>query len=122
MKLLKYDLDVKYVPGKYLHVSDHLSRSYLKDETGKLNNSLDHVVHSVNVSEEKLKEFRKFTQEDKLLMELSQLYFNGWPNDKSKLTDALKYYWKFKDNLYVDDGIVFIDENIFVPIQLRKPM
>lgn len=122
MKLLKYDLDVKYVPGKYLHVSDHLSRSYLKDETGKLNNSLDHVVHSVNVSEEKLKEFRKFTQEDNLLIELSKLYFNGWPNDKSKLTDALKYYWKFKDNLYVDDGIVFIDENIFVPIQLRKSM
>lgn len=30
LKLIKYNLDVKYVPGKYMYVADLFSRSYIK--------------------------------------------------------------------------------------------
>lgn len=49
IRLLKYELEVKYLPGKYMYVADLLSRSYLRngDEEDKW---VTEVVHTVSSS------------------------------------------------------------------------
>ena len=59
MKLSKYNLKLCYVPGKYMYLADFLSRAYIQSE-GKASSSLDYVMHTINVSSDKFKQFYCF--------------------------------------------------------------
>ena len=67
MRLQKYSLEVKYKPGKEMHIADSLSRVFLKEHHEKLLDEeleINFVTHQLPVSEEKLKEFKEATKED----------------------------------------------------------
>lgn len=122
MKLLIYKTNVVYVPGKYMHIADHLSRSYLTDEISTDFAEYEDVVHSINISTDKLKEFKYYTKNDYILNELTKVFKVGWPKDKNKIKDEIRPYWKFRNEIYVDDDIVYLDERIIVPKKLQKEM
>lgn len=74
LKLLIYNLNVKHVPGKEMHVADHLSRSYLTNENADEFKEYNEVVHSINMSDEKLKIFKQETLKDPILSKLLETY------------------------------------------------
>lgn len=119
MKLLIYNLDVKYVPGKEMHIADHLSRSYLKDEPATEFEEYADVVHSVNMSDDKVEKFKVETEQDEVFSKVNEIYQAGWPNEKKKVHDLAKPFWKFKNDLYCDDGLLFLGHRIVVPTILR---
>lgn len=82
MQLLIYNLDVQYVPGKEMHIADHLSRSYLKDEPADEFQEYADVVHSINMSDEYIENVRSETKNDTILLKLIDIMKKGWPNDK----------------------------------------
>jgi len=47
LKLLIYNTDVKYCPGKYMYIADLLSRNYIQ-RTELTDESLNDVVHMIN--------------------------------------------------------------------------
>jgi len=47
LKLLIYDLEINYLPGKEMHIADLLSRNYINNEFDKEIN-IEGVVHSIN--------------------------------------------------------------------------
>lgn len=61
LKLLKYDLDVQYVPGPKMFIADYLSRNFLRDNL-KVEPSLQELVHSFEtelaISERRLENLR----------------------------------------------------------------
>ena len=47
LRLQPYDLRIKYVPGKFMHVADTLSRDYLPGTSdSNLDDALSYVIHS----------------------------------------------------------------------------
>ena len=89
IKLLKYDLNVCYKPGKEMLIADLLSRNYLqgvsKDET-----FFNEVVHTINMTETRQEEFREESEKDHELIKLKEFCIRGWPKDGTKVPDIIK--------------------------------
>lgn len=122
MKLLIYNTNVLYVPGKELHIADQLSRAYLQNEMSTEFSEYEEVIHSINMSSEKELIFQQESLKDEIISNIMKVYQNGWPSEKKKLPCNIKQYWKFKTNIYVDNGLVFLGERIMVPKSLRQDM
>lgn len=124
IKLLKYNLNLQYLPGKYMFVADLLSRSYLKDELDYDDKWISETVHSVsrslNITDEKRLVFKKATKQDLILTKLKNYYFNGWPNNINKVDDDVKFYFKLQSEIHVEDDLVFFNYRLFVPVSLRE--
>ena len=72
LQLQRYDLEVKYVPEKYMYVSDTLSRAYIAcDPTCCAAEDTEFMVHSLvrnlTVSIEKMDAFRQSTANDDMM-------------------------------------------------------
>ena len=68
LKLLKYDIEIKYLPGKGMLLADTLSRAFIKDDV--LNDSdMLCTVHSVSknfpMSDRSINQFKNALQSDK---------------------------------------------------------
>lgn len=55
LRLFKYQLKLKYVPGKYLYIAHYLSRYFEKTEQSGEIPDLNELVHSLNISNVKKK-------------------------------------------------------------------
>lgn len=121
LKLLRYNINLIYVPGKSLHFPDMLSRNSNK-ETEEDPEMLE-MVHSVSrhssLSPEQKTRLRLATAMDAELSKVQDFCRNGWPKDL-KLSPSLVPFAKIKDNLYTEEGILFFGSKIVVPASLRK--
>ena len=85
LKLTKYDLDVRYVPGKKQVISDCLSRAPLTD-TDPASEPED--VIGVNLIEElgfersTLKRFKDTSSTDETSRVVIEYVMKGWPSEK----------------------------------------
>lgn len=41
-----------------------------------------------------------------------KLHKEGWPDEKRKLWEGVKLYWKFRHDLYAEDDIVFLNDRV----------
>lgn len=122
LRLIKYKLNLFHIPGKDLYIADLLSRYFNKDndEGDTEGLDLDEVVHSLNISNEKRKNFQEETSKDPELKLLKEILLNGWPNNKKVLGEKIRYYYRFKDNIFLDDSLIFLDDRVIVPTALRS--
>ena len=83
----KYDIEVKYKPGKELLIADALSRAYLKDDKHDFETDMEEQVCSLletfPISIEKKELFQEETAKDEELQMLGRYINVGWPNQKS---------------------------------------
>jgi hypothetical protein len=114
MKLAKYDMTVKYKPGKTLIVADHLSRSPSKEQ---LENMEVHMVLSAN--SDQLQKIAKETQKDPTLTTVTNYILRGWPDKVTAVACHAKPFYLYGDKLSVYQGIVFKCDKIVVPEILR---
>lgn len=125
LNLVKYDLDVRYVPGSQMYVADTLSRAALP-ETGGNDPEEDVTVHSIAkhlaMSKEKREEFKIATANYETAQILKDLDDNGWPDHKYQVPTSGKYYWNIRDQLSFSEGLVFVGDRVLVPPNLRKAM
>ncbi|XP_055381628.1 uncharacterized protein K02A2.6-like [Condylostylus longicornis] len=120
LKLEKYNLNFRYCPGKYMFIADFLSRNFKteKQECEEMN-GLSDMIHTINVSDEKKKIFQDETLNDEILKDLFKTINDGWPVRKELLCEKLKPFWKNRNDLFVVDGLIFLNDRIFVPKSLR---
>lgn len=122
VKLLKYNLNVIHVPGKEMYIADLLSRSYIDESCD--DPELNEVVHTlskyVQVTDQRKAEIQQHSVNDETLCNVSNFVQNGWPTDTSKIPIHTKFFMKFQDRLTVDDGLVFLDHRIIIPVTLRS--
>lgn len=122
IKLLNYDIDLEYAPGKTIHIADYLSR-YSMDCTEKdYDKSLDDAVLSINVSDERKIEFQRETNNDPMLKQLKEYCLYGWPNHKSKCDEKVKSFYTNQHEIFLDDDILFYNERIMVPFSMKPNM
>ena len=121
LKIQKYNLDVKYKPGKEMVIPDALSRAYLKDND-KSDCDMSKTVFSVenmSIRKNRLDILREETQADKVLQTLKQTVLDGWPN-KDKIDPSISPYWHFKEEITFQEGLLLKSEKIIVPKSQRN--
>lgn len=84
LKLLIYNTDVKYCPGKYMYIADLLSRNYIQ-RVEITEENLNDVVHTINEVEiqfknDRIERFREETNKDEHLSKILKYLNTGWPN------------------------------------------
>ena len=94
LRIQKYDINVKYVPGKSVPVADALSRNNPRpgDEIKDLNISVHEIESQLNASPMRLQKVRAETATDKTLQCLISMISSGWPDKRSLCPDDLIPY------------------------------
>jgi hypothetical protein len=124
LKMMKYSLEVRYTPGSKMYVADTLSRAHLpmQSSAGLETVRIHAVTESVPASSQKLQEIRSATANDSELQKLVTYVTNGWPKYQGDIANAVKPYWAIRDEIHVEEGIVFLGDRLIVPTSLRQSM
>ena len=109
-RLQKYDMVIKYRPGK---LADGLSR--LPNRKNKEVIDLYVKVDFVHLSTEKLTQIRQATNADPILCELRVRILQGWPESRRELHKGLQPYWSYRDELPIENGILLKGDRILIP-------
>ena len=125
LRLQKYDVDVKFFPGKYMYVADTPSRSYIpvKPERSELEEDAEVMIHSL-VRDLPLRTMRKeqiraAAAVDPDLQKVRQAVMIGWSNKKHSAPNIIQDFWQVKDDVHVAEGLLFIGDGIVDPKSLQ---
>ena len=118
LKLQKYNLIVKYKKGRYMFLADTLSRAFLPEihmcNFSKDLGSIDHKM-SLELSNERLQQFKHVSADDPVLQQLCKIIQQRWPASKSEVPGVLYAYYDIRDELTIQDELVFKGTRIVVP-------
>ena len=122
LRLQKYDLILKYTPGKNMYVSDTLSRVYLKTEVnknGEMEDEIKTMIHTIVktllFSDERLNAINESTNSDRDLKQLNKVIQEGWPSHKSNLPSEIRQYWNIQDEIHTTEDLIFVGDIKITP-------
>ena len=118
-RIQDYNYKLLYKPGKSIPVADALSRAPL-DESQNV-----HIISNsatLPLKEERFEEIKRETEKDNILCDLSIVISEGWPEHKSQLHYDLSQYFSYRDELSIENGIIFKGDRILIPESLRNSM
>lgn len=125
LRLMKYQLIVSYLPGKQMFIADFLSRSFLKHPVVD-NPKNNFIVHSIEkkipMSEQIKSQILSETKSDRSLSVLLKFLSQGWPKNIKKLSSELQKFYQIKDELSVENNLIFYGDRLVIPTKLRVSM
>ena len=84
LRIQKYDVEIKYVPGKNVPLADALSR--INPLPGDTIKGLDVSVHELhlhlNATPTRINEIKEETTKDEVLLSLRAIITQGWPDTR----------------------------------------
>ena len=106
-----------------MFLADTLSRAFLPEVTEFLH-ELEEIDHKVllPVSAERWHQIRHASADDPALWELRSVIQRGWPNSRSDVHQCLYPYFDIRDELTVQDDLVFKGQQLVVPTSLRRKL
>lgn len=124
VKLMKYNVDVKYVPGSKLYIADYLSRHFITENSAD-DPSFQEIVHSVEtqlpIAAKKVQEIQNATKNDIVSSTVIDWYMNGWPKSNKNITDLeLQIMYKLKNDIHVQNDVIYKNDKIVIPKPLRS--
>jgi hypothetical protein len=126
IRLQRYNVTVKYKPGKYIPVADTLSRSGACEENSSealdLESYVESIVKEIPVSDGKMEEVRDSTKRDEELQQLQRCVKHGWPESLKETPALAQCYWNCRDEITEIDGIMFKGAKIIIPKPMRQEM
>ena len=126
LRLLRYRLNVHYVPGSRMYIADTLSRAFLQDNDSQEEKSVDDQmrIHTISTdypaSPEKLTNIRKATEEDSVLQRIKEYTCNEWPVPKGSCPTNILPYWPIRTEIHEQDGLLFAGERLLIPASSRQ--
>ena len=129
LKLQKYDIKLQYVPGKYMHVADTLSRAYLNEidqhsmeKAEEMNITIHSLIHSPSIKDDCIVIIREAIEHCETLNLLKKTVYNGWPHHERNLLQMLRPYWNFKASMHIVDDVLFVDNRVIIPKAMQNKM
>ena len=114
LRLQRYDLKVTYKKGTKMYLTDTLSGAYTQscrsEDTGgdaKIDIESINMVQYLPVSESTENVIRTATESDPLMKALNTTIREGWPDKKDLLSPGFKDYFPFREDLTLQNGLVF---------------
>lgn len=120
IRLLRYNFDLVYVPGKQMLVADALSRdpNSEKINTDYLDTQL--FIHAViATSTENEKRLISAINEDSTLSKVKYYVLQGWPDHKSNVSTEAKKFWNIRSEIYVHKDVLFYKKRLLIPLKLQ---
>lgn len=137
LALQSYNLQVIYKPGPEMFVSDTLSRA-VAPSSHPSSMHAEHTVCSmvdeqraiehinmadyINVTDKRLLQIQQHTDNDAQLQAVKAIILNGWPAVKDETEQAVREYWPIKEELSVQNGVLFRGQRVVIPKSLRAEM
>ena len=133
LRLQKFDLEVTYKKGTEMVLADTLSRAYKVPQPGEFvaeatRGETEKDAESVNMtqyilmSEETQTRMQRATEEDEDLRDLKTVIRHGWPLRKEDVPVKVRDYFPFRDELTMQNGLIFKGERLVIPTSLREEM
>ena len=125
MRLQRYHFTVTYKPGPTMYLADTLSRAALKKppsakvtgfEVFRL--MVENPPENTRLTTPTQELLKQETKLDRSLSRLYSVIVAGWPSEKQLLPDCLHPYWTYRDELSVQDGIIYKGCQVLVPQKL----
>ena len=112
LQLQRYDLTIKYRPGKDMLLTDALSRC---PSRGSKEIKLDMRVDYVAFNKAWIAKLKEATREDPITGTVYQLTQQRWPHQRRHTPRMARVYWDFRDELSTDDGLLLKGPRIVIP-------
>ena len=139
LRLQRYEFEATYKRGTLLHMADALSRAYLPhmEVTGGQEDVLAvsdtrsptekeaeeiNMLHYLPVREDTLRRIQECTHEDLVLKALANVIKQGWPESKPRLPPELQDYFPFKEELTLQNGVIFKGNRVVIPLEMRDEL
>ena len=111
LQLQRYDLTIRYKPGKDMLLADALSRCPSKGyEEIKLDMHVDYVAFN----KAWIAKLKEVTREDPITGTVHQLTQQGWLHQRRHTPRMARTYWDFRDELSTDDGLLLKGPRIVI--------
>ncbi|XP_055523016.1 uncharacterized protein LOC129717191 [Wyeomyia smithii] len=121
LEVSQYNPKVIYVKGTNIPIPDILSRDVDNIPNDNKEEHLEvHVV--LQMTKTASKELRQHSEADLEIRSLKATVMQGWPETRDELLPELKKYWCFRDEMAVNDMLVFKSNQVLIPQSLRKDM
>ncbi|VDI47523.1 Hypothetical predicted protein [Mytilus galloprovincialis] len=125
LRIQQYNYNIRYKPGSTMYIADTLSRAYLKEtDTTSFEKDLEviNMVKYLPMTESRVKDIKLHSQDDESLQVLQTTVLHGWPIKREDTPSLAKPYFDFRDEITVQDGILFRGERAIIPRTLRMDM
>ena len=108
-----------------MFLADTLSRAYLPEAHAcDFSRQLEEVVHTCTlaITEDRLQQFKHVSMDDPVMQVLRETIRRGWPESKSDVPESIHPYFDVRDELIVEDELVFKGPLLVVPAAMRREM
>ena len=140
LRLQRYELTVCHKSGKYMYISDALSRASLKSSNSVLDPtktviytlgaapSIAQEIESINpregvsICDSRLERIKECCASDIQMQQLGRVIHEGWPDNKQQVPTDIREYWSYRDELNVHDGLLFRGTRVIIPQATRAEM
>ena len=125
LRLQKYSLKITYKKGSEMYLADTLSRAHRSDvSVCAFTHQLEETDHTalLAIPPDQLERIKQASADDLVLTELRSTIRAGWPEHKSQVSESVVAYYDVRDELTVQDSLVFKGPLIVIPNTLRKEM
>ncbi|CAB4029075.1 Transposon Ty3-G Gag-Pol poly [Paramuricea clavata] len=106
-----------------MFLADTLSRASIPGD-GKSGPEFEtiNMMKYLPISDERLKEIQRETKSDESLQVLTTVIRQGWPEQKEDLPNVVTPYFNIRDEMSIQDGLVFRGEKVVIPQAMRSKM
>ena len=80
------------------------------------------MLSDLPISEQRISEIQQHTLNDEQMQELKEVIQNGWPNRKYDVPPSAMIYFDVRDELTVQNGLIFKGERVVIPTSLILDM
>ena len=121
MRLNRYDIMFRYVPGNALVIADTLSRACPElDETRQVVAQINDDIPTEEIPDEQLQSVTRAMADDEESKILLRVIQEGWPDNKNAVPNIVRPYFAIRDTFSIDHGVILKGERIFIPQSLRS--
>ena len=117
LELQRYNVTIKYRPGKEMQLADALSRCAAR---ASQEIKLDMRVDNIAFMKPWIEKLKDSTQRDPILVMVYQLTQQGWPHQRRHVPRLARRYWDFRDELSTDDGMLLKGLRLIIPGELQE--
>ena len=123
LRLQVYDYDLVYRPGRLMQLADTLSRAYINDTESRGNTEREietiNMASQVGLTADGISNIRRETMNDESMKVVKAMIMRGWPDKLSATPLEARPYYNVRDELSIENDVIFKGERIVIPPSLR---